>query len=154
MGLKESLKRLFTTSKTVGTKKVEQSIEQVKKFAKENSGDVEEAIDQSKESIQELARKAEEQAKVYSEKIQEKAEETKDQIETKIEEVWAKFEEKAVIVVDNLESKIRGAEPDEAPVNEPDVIVAYDTEIPVEPTEPDAPETAPEPEKSTEDPKV
>lgn len=118
MGLKESLNRLFSTSKNVGTQKVEQSIEQVKEFTKGNSEKVDEVIGQTKENIKEFARETSDKAKDLGEKIQEKAEETKDQIEAKVEEVWAKFEDKAVIVVDNLEAKIRGAKPDEEPVAE------------------------------------
>ena len=144
MGLKDSLKRLFSTSKTVGTEKVEQSIEQVKGFTKENTEKVEEVIDQAKESIKEFARKAEEKANDLGEKIQGKADITKDQIEAKIEEVWAKVEDKAVTVVDNLEAKIRGAEPSA----ESDVSEDSKIEVPAE-TQDNAPKT----KKSAEEPK-
>jgi len=126
MGLKDSLKRLFSTSKTVGAQKVEQSIEQVIEFTKGNSEKADEVIGQTKENIREFARETSEKAKDLGEKIQGKAEEAKDQIEAKVEEAWAKFEEKAVFVVDNLEAKIRGAKPEEEVVAEPAAIETPD----------------------------
>ena len=119
MGLKDSLKRLFSTSKTVGAQKVEQSIEQVKEFTKGNSEKADEVIGKTKDNIREFAWETSEKAKDLGEKIQVKAEEAKDQIEAKVEEAWTKFEEKAVTVVDNLEAKIRGAKPDEEVITEP-----------------------------------
>jgi len=139
MGLKESLNRLFSTSKNVGTQKVEQSIEQVKEFTKGNSEKVDEVIGQTKENIKEFARETSDKAKDLGEKIQEKAEETKDQIEAKVEEVWAKFEDKAVIVVDNLEAKIRGAKPEEQPAPEATAIKTSEDSVPEPKKNPEVP---------------
>jgi hypothetical protein len=110
MGLKDSLKRLFSTSKKVGTEKVEQSIDQAKEFAKEHSDPIDEVVTKTKESIKDFAREANEKVMDLREQVQEKTDETKDNIEAKIEEIWAKVEDKAVVVVDKLEAKIRGKE--------------------------------------------
>jgi uncharacterized protein YjbJ (UPF0337 family) len=147
MSLKDSLKRLFSTSKTVGTEKVEQTIEQVKGFAKENTGKVDEVINQTKTKVQDFARETDTKAKDLSEKIQSKVEETQDQIEAKIDEIWTKFEDKAVIVVDNLEAKIRGAEPEGESITE-------NLESTPGNNNPIAPEAATVSKNSKEEPKV
>lgn len=150
MGLKDSLKRLFSTSKKVGTEKVENSIDQAKEFAKEKTGKLEEVVDEAKENMKEFARETSEKVKDIGEKVHEKAEETKDTIEAKVDEVWEKFEEKAVTVVDNLEAKIRGAEPEIEPVIDATVIGDGTVEPATEATEPIVDEALPDQEKTEE----
>jgi ferritin-like metal-binding protein YciE len=141
MGLKDSLKRLFSTSKTVGTEKVEQTIEQVKGYTQEKTEKVDEVISQTKEKVKDFARETDEKVKDLGGKIQQKAEETKDHIQAKVDELWENIEDKAVTVVDNLEAKIRGAEP------------ASESNTPVEPIEPKAEEITVKTKKPTENPK-
>jgi gas vesicle protein len=143
MGLKDSLKRLFTTTKKVGTEKVEESIDQAKEFAKEKTEKLEEVVDEAKENLKEFAKET-------SEKVHTKAEETKAKIEAKAEDVWEKLEEKAVTVVDNLEAKIRGVEPEAEQVAEPTTVADATVEPTVEATEPVVLESVPEPEKPEE----
>jgi uncharacterized protein YjbJ (UPF0337 family) len=115
MGLKDSLKRLFSTSKNVGAEKVEQTIEQVKGYTQEKTEKVDEVISQTKEKVKEFARETEAKANDLGGKIQQKAGETKDHIQAKVDELWENIEEKAVTAVDQLEAKIRGAEPETDP---------------------------------------
>ncbi len=143
MGLKDSLKKLFSTSKKVGTEKVEQSIDQAKEFAKEKTEKFEEVVDEAKENLKEFAKET-------SEKVYEKAEETKDSVEAKIEEIWEKLEEKAVTVVDNLEAKISGAEPE----TETSEVVDEVVEPTVESAKPKTPEPVSGSEKTGDEVKA
>ena len=152
MGLKDSLKRLFSTSKKVGTEKVEQSIDQVKEFTKEHSVQVDEVVAKTKETIKDLAKETKEKAKDLGEKVLEKTDETKDKIEAKIEEIWAKVEDKAVVVVDNLEAKIRGVESVEEPATESNL--GADDKVEATASSPEPKDTTkPETKKPTEDPR-
>jgi ABC-type transporter Mla subunit MlaD len=117
MGLKDSLKRLFSTTKTVGTEKVEQTIDQVKEFTHGNTAKADEAISQTKEKVKDMAADAEAKVVEVKEKIQQKVEETTDQIQAKLDELWENIDEKAAQAVDKLEAKIRGDEPATEEVN-------------------------------------
>jgi hypothetical protein len=130
MGLKDSLKNLFSTSKKVGTERVEQRIEEAKVYVKEKTETLEEVVEDARESVKEFVRETSIKTEEIVEKIQEKADVAKDKIETKAEEVWQEFEAKAVTVVDNLEAKIRGVELEAEPKAEIDLTV----ENPSEPT--------------------
>jgi len=100
MGLKESLRKLFGTSKTVTVAKADElkdkavhSVETAKEYSKDVVGKLDNAVTEVKAAAKDASVKV----KDFGENLKEKA-----------EEAIEKLDEKAAGIVDKLEEKIRG----------------------------------------------
>jgi len=114
MGISESLKRLFGTTKEVGKIKLDEikdkssvEVDSAKDYMHEATEKIEEAVVEIKES-----------AKVYAEKVQDYGQELVEKAKEKVDEIDVKVAGK----IDKLEEKIRKSnletkEPDDAKID-------------------------------------